>query len=190
MLILLGCIVAGSVWWVQKQRAIDAEKAAFEASFLEVQTRADRLSAEFKPDERTEEKTCDYASAKFGKGSLSCSVGEKLFYQAVSVDKANEIMQKSNSINPSGELSAASVGTIKDVPYFYTLSKAEMDRKVTQIVVQEFTDMKLKCYTSYEYFSAEDARYEGKGNTIKPVGLEVSISCYSNTKAEHYPVVE
>lgn len=178
--IVLAVLLLIGIRSIYLNKQIAEEKKAFDASFVEVQKRADRLSAEFKPTTREDAQTCDYASQKFSKGSLSCNVRSELTYSNVSVKQANEIMNKSTKINPGTPLAGNSVGTIKNVPYFYDLSVDEADRHVAQLVVQRPSESDpMKCFSSFRLSSSE-----------KNYNLLVTYSCSRNAKAEHYPVVE
>lgn len=183
---LLFLVVVGifaGIKYVQHNLAVKEEKAAFEESYKEVSERADRLANIYKPDENIINKSCDYSSAKFSRGSLSCNVSQTLIYKDISINKANEILNKNASFNPSEALTPHSTGTIKDVPYFYKLSQDELERKVRQQVRQGFTSASPSCGIGYTYLTVRDT-------TKEPTGLKVFIGCSGNAKAEYYPVQE
>ncbi len=167
---------------VQHNLAIKSEKAAFEKSYADVVQRADKLSAVYKPDKREDKKFCDYSNMKFSKGSLGCGVYVDLLYKDVSVEEANKILKMNSSLNPNEVLDPNSIGTIRDVPYFYNLTKDETEREVRQDINQGFQSSTPQCAATYSYISTE--------NADEPVGLSVNIGCFSGAKAEYYPVQE
>ena len=150
------------------------EKRDFVAKHQELEKIADKITAQNKPDERISDRGCQYASAKFEKGDLSCVVSVDLIYRNYSFEKANEVMK--NSVNLTGLIIRES-GFPNSRYKEFSNSKDRLNRNsfYTKINEEDYN-----CSISYSY---QDERYNNTNN------LNISLSCLkSPAKAEHFPL--
>lgn len=157
----------------QNQKAIEAEKNDLLAKHAQLEKIADEIAEKYPPDSRESSRNCRYASQKFGKGPLSCSVKVKFTYDMNRISDANEmvaIVAKDQGFI----LHVDSTVNNKDQPVFGV--KKQLYNSDVSYLVSDLPNTD-GCSVSFEY-----------KESVKT--LDMSLSCLqSRAKAEHFEVV-
>src|SRR3989344_7166879 len=81
--ILIVVIIAFGAWLGVNRYQIYQEKQDLLTKQSQLNELADKIVADYKPDERTSRQYCDYSNQKYKKGNLSCGVDVDLGYKNV-----------------------------------------------------------------------------------------------------------
>lgn len=177
VLFLVGTIaVIVGIYLGIRQVMIVQEKAKFEAAATELEALRKQIEQKIgKADDSQTEKSCGYSSAKFSKGRLSCSTAVELYYPASSHEIANKRMDDISNLfatKPDKDY-------VLDRNSFVSMNESKLVQSFTHnIIVDGFAPR--KCLASYT-FPANDATQES---------IKVRLSCFMESKGEHYPVKE
>lgn len=171
ILVGLATLAVVGYWFGSVKLPAIQEKRDLDASYVELQEIADKISAVEEPDSREEEKYCSYSSAKFEKGDLSCGVNISIEYNNVSPAKANSLKSSISKVVSTNKLSNSSTKPDVDFPEFYD---PEIDN-----IYQVISDKNVYCSASYQYpYGLNDTKKMG-----------ISFNCIKvGAKTEHYPV--
>ena len=134
---------------------------------------ADKITATYPTNDRSSEKYCEYSSAKFEKGQLSCTVSVRLKYNEVEIDKANLIK---NIVSKELNLNVNKSRAENLDPYSFGVDSNKLE--INHFYADIFEE-NSKCRVGFTY---------DLGSGSDKI-LYISARCYvSPAKAEHFPV--